>query len=131
MIVEYRENKRTLRGKNSKKKYRYNRRVLLKCEECGKEREVNCTRKIQQSETHRCKSCEEISMTLVKSGVIQFDHEQGKYHLPHLKEILDAYSVNSGETYILEIDKLGNMAILSQADKVSEGATTIPLGSRA
>ncbi len=71
------------------------------------------------------------------------------------------YSVNSGETYVLEIDeveagsalsgqstfdKLGNMAILSQADKVedtvleasssprdvrSEGATTIPLGSRA
>ncbi len=256
MIVEYRENKRTLRGKNSKKKYRYTRRVLLKCEECGKEREVNCTRKIQQSETHRCKSCvvselgrknkgkpgwnkggiqkladcqvgkvfinssgycevyvgnafdkkqrkdkyrlvhklvaqvknndylpkhslvhhidgdktnnnptnlylckskaihqdihtqlEEISMILVKSGVIRFDHEQGKYHLPHLEEILDAYSVNSGETYVLEIDgrkcrgflglfhsrvdKLGNMAILSQADRPSEGATTIPLGSRA
>ncbi|MEM8718298.1 MAG: HNH endonuclease [Cyanobacteria bacterium P01_G01_bin.39] len=88
---------------------------------------------------------EELSMTLVKAGVIRFDHDQGKYHLPQLGEILAAYSVNSGKTYVLEIDSLGNMAILSQADQesskllednssfsssFSEGATTIPLGSR-
>lgn len=57
MIVEYRENKKTLRGKGAKRRYRYTRRVLLKCEICGLVREVNCTRKIQQSETHPCKSC--------------------------------------------------------------------------
>ena len=73
---------------------------------------------------------EELSMTLVKAGVIQFDHKRGKYHLPQLEEILAAYSVNSGKPYVLEIDRLGNMAILSQADRPSEGATTIPLGSR-
>ena len=65
--------------------------------------------------------------------------------MPQLEEILAAYSVNSGKTYVLEIDLLGNMAILSQADMrtvemfeasstiaslLSEGATTIPLGSR-
>ena len=239
MIVEYRENKRTLRGKGSKRKYRYTRRVLLKCELCGIEREVNCTRKIQHSSTHPCKSClvkqlghsnkgrqawnkgnikplsecqvgkvfinssgycevyvgnafdkkqrrdkyrllhklvakvkkgeelsthelvhhvdgdktnnnpdnlficsskavhqdihtqlEELSMTLVKARIIQFDHSTGKYCLPQLEEILAAYSVNSGETYVLEIDNLGNMAILSQAEQCSEGASTIPLGSR-
>ena len=68
-------------------------------------------------------------MTLVKSGVIQFDHTR-KHHLPHLEEILDAYSVNSEETCVLEIDNLGNMAILNQADEQSEGATTIHLRSR-
>ncbi len=73
---------------------------------------------------------EELSMTLVKAGIIRFDHTTGKYHLPQLKEILAAYSVNSGKTYVLEIDSRGNMAILSQADTISEGATTIPLGSR-
>lgn len=112
MIVEFKENKRTLRGESANRKYRYTRRVLLKCEICGVEREVNCTRKIQQSEKH------------------PFNHEIGKYHMPQLEEILAAYSVKSGETYVLEIDKFGNMAILSQADKPSEGATTIPLGSR-
>lgn len=239
MIVEYRENKRTLRGTGAKRKYRYTRRVLLKCEKCNKEREVNCTRKIQQSSTHHCKSCivaeigkknkgksawnkgdikpitdckvgsifinssgycevyvgnafdkkyrkdkyrllhqlvaqaknsnytpknslvhhidgdktnnnpnnlfvckskaihqdihtqlEDLSMTLVKSGVIQFDHTTGKYHLPQLEEILTAYSVNSEEIYSLHITKTGDMTILSQADKPSEGASTIPLGSR-
>lgn len=54
--------------------------------------------------------------------------------MPQLEEILAAYSVNSGKPYVLEIDRLGNMAILSQADMrvslPSEGATTIPLGSR-
>ncbi|MGL6340384.1 MAG: hypothetical protein ACRC80_14750 [Waterburya sp.] len=69
-------------------------------------------------------------MTLVKAGVIQFCHKTGKYHLPHLEEILNVYSVNSGEAYVLEIDKLGNMAILSQADIPLEGATTIDLSSR-
>ncbi len=49
MTIEYRENDRTLRGKNAKRKYRYTRRVLLRCELCGATREVNCTRKIQQS----------------------------------------------------------------------------------
>ena len=75
---------------------------------------------------------EQISMTLVKAGVIQFNHETGKYFMPHLKEILNEYSENSEKPYVLEIDSLGNMAILSRADadKVSEGATTIPLGSR-
>lgn len=57
MIVEYRENKRTLRGEGAKRKYRYTRRVLLKYEICGVEREVNGTRKIQQSNRHPCKSC--------------------------------------------------------------------------
>ena len=57
MIVEYRENKRTLRVKDAKRKYRYTRRILLKCDVCGLEREVNCTRKIQHSKTHPCKSC--------------------------------------------------------------------------
>jgi HNH endonuclease len=57
MIVEYQENKRTLRGEGANRKYRYTRRVLLKCEKCALEREVNCTRKIQQSKTHHCKSC--------------------------------------------------------------------------
>lgn len=73
---------------------------------------------------------EELSMSLVKAGIIQFNHLTGKYYLPHLEEILSAYSVNSGKTYVLEIDNLGNMAILSQADKPSEGATTIVLSSR-
>lgn len=73
---------------------------------------------------------ENVSMMLVQKGVIQFDKNSNKYYLPHLEEILDAYSVNSGETYVLEINKLGDMAILSQADPRSEGATTIPLGSR-
>ena len=53
--------------------------------------------------------------------------------MPQLEEILAAYSVNSEKTYVLEIDRLGNMAILSQANSRqngSEGATTIPLGSR-
>ena len=65
---------------------------------------------------------EELSMTLVKAGIIQFDHKIGKYHLPQLKEILAAYSANSEETYVLEINDLGNMAILSQADS---GATLL------
>ena len=69
-------------------------------------------------------------MTLVKAGIIQFNHTTGKYHLPQLEEILTAYSVNSEKPYSLQIDKSGNMAILSQADKKSEGATTISLGSR-
>ena len=75
----------------------------------------------------------------------QFNHQTGKCYVPQLEEILAAYSVNSGKTYVLEIDLLGNMAILSQADMrtvemfeasstiaslLSEGATTIPLGSR-
>jgi hypothetical protein len=239
VIVEYRENKRTLRGAGAKRNYRYTRRILLKCEKCNKEREVNCTPKIQQSQTHYCKSCivaelgrknkgksawnkgevrpiadcsignvfinssgycevyvgnafdkkhrrdkyrllhhlvvqvknnkyienhhlvhhidgdktnnnpnnlfvceskaihqdihtqlENLSMTLVKSKVIQFDHTTGKYHLPQLEEILTAYSVNSEEIYSLQITKTGDMTILSQADQQSEGATTIPLGSR-
>ena len=242
MIVEYKENKRTLRGKDAKRKYRYTRRVLLKCEVCGVTREVNCTRKIQQAKTHPCKSCvvkklgknnkgkpawnkgnikplnecqvgkvfinssgycevyvgnafdkkqrrdkyrllhklvaqvkddgylskhdlvhhvdgdktnnnpdnlfvchskaihqdihtqlEELSMTLVKAGVIQFDHKRGKYHLPQLEEILAAYSVNSEKIYSLQITKTGDMTILSQADELQfalEGATTILLGSR-
>ena len=223
MIVEFKENVRTLRGKDTKRKYRYTRRVLLKCEICGATREVNCTRKIQESHTHLCKTCstkrlgklnkgrvawnnkkrkissdikvgslfvnssgyievyvgnafckkqrkdkyrllhklvaqakkgshldkhelvhhvdgdrtnnnpdnlfvckskahhqdihtqlEQLSMSLVKAGIIQFNHQTGEYHLPHLKEILNEYSVNSEETYVLEIDSLGNMAILSQ-----------------
>lgn len=239
MIVKYQENKKTLRGTGAKRKYRYTRRVLLRCEKCNKEREVNCTRKIQQSQTHCCKSCivaelgrknkgksawnkgniksiadcnvgnvfinssgycevyvgsafdkkhrkdkyrllhqlvaqvkhdkyipkhnlihhidgdktnnnpnnlficeskaihqdihtqlEHLSMTLVKSGVIQFDHTTGKYQLPQLEEILTAYSVNSEEICSLQIAKTGDMTILSQADSPSEGATTIPLGSR-
>lgn len=238
MIIEFRENKRTLRGSGANRKYRYTRRVLLKCELCGSEREVNCTRKIQESETHHCKKCivttlgqknkgkiawnngkrklskdiqvgavfinssgypevyvgnafdkkarkdkyrlihklvaqvikgdylndfervhhidgdktnnnpdnlyicestathrdihtqlEIISMSLVRAGIIQFDHDSASYHMPHLEEILNAYSVNSGETYVLQIDSLGNMAILSRAES-SEGATTIDLSSR-
>jgi|GEM_PF-3714323 len=50
--------------------------------------------------------------------------------MPQLEEILTAYSVNSEKIYSLEIDKSGDMTILSQADLPSEGATTIPLGSR-
>lgn len=75
---------------------------------------------------------ESLSMQLVKAGVIQFDHSSGLYHMPHLEEILDAYRVNSGEPCVLVIEKSGDMAILSQADSetISEGATTIPLGSR-
>ncbi len=73
---------------------------------------------------------ESISMQLVQAGIIQFDILTEKYTMPHLEEILDAYSVNSGETYSLSVDKAENMAILSQADSPSEGATTIPLGSR-
>lgn len=241
MIVEFLENVRTLRGKDARRKFRYTRRVVLKCEICGGTREVNCTKRIQESLTHPCKPCtaartgkansgktaynagsrkvfsecsvgkpyvnasgytevyvgnafdkkerrdkyrllhrlvaevksggtlarhslvhhvdgdkknnnpdnlyvceskaihqdihtqlESLSMQLVKSGVIQFDHSSGLYHMPHLEEILDAYRVNSGEPYVLAIDKSGDMAILSQADSesISEGATTIPLGSR-
>lgn len=62
--------------------------------------------------------------------VLRYIGKRGKYHLPQLEEILAAYSVNSEETYSLQINKNGDMAILSQADKLSEGATTIPLGSR-
>lgn len=235
MIIEFKENVRTLRGAGSSKKYRYTRRVVLQCEECEKIREVNCNQKIRQSDTHVCKSCkvrelgklnkgksawnkissdikvgnlylnssgyyevyvgsafvkakrkdkyrllhrlvaeakqgfpldahqlvhhidgnkknnhpdnlyisnsraqhqdihtqlEEISMKLVQAGIIQFDHKIGQYIMPQLEVILAAYSVNSGEPYVLEIDSLGNMAILSQAENYSEGATTIPLGSR-
>jgi len=51
--------------------------------------------------------------------------------MPHLEEILGEYRVNSGEPYVLSIQESGNMAILSQAESEgSEGATTIPLGSR-
>ena len=70
---------------------------------------------------------EKLAMILVANGVIQFDRKTNRYRMPHLKEILDAYRVNSGETYVLDIE---NMAILSQANLRSEGATTIPLGSR-
>lgn len=70
---------------------------------------------------------ESIAFELVKKGVIQFDHNKGTYYMPHLEEILDAYSVNSEEPYVLDIE---NMAILSQGDAKSQGATTIPLGSR-
>lgn len=38
------------------------------------------------------------------------------YTMPHLEEILNAYSANSGETYSLQIYQTVNMAILSQAD---------------
>lgn len=69
-------------------------------------------------------------MKLVQAGIIRFDRESNTYFMPHLEEILDAYSVNSGETYVLEIKPSRDMAILSQADRRSEGATTIPLGSR-
>lgn len=68
-------------------------------------------------------------MILVANGVIQFDQNTKSYKMPHLNEILDAYRVNSGKTYVLD---LKNMAILSQADKSdslnesAEGATTIP-----
>lgn len=34
---------------------------------------------------------------------IQFDRSTGQYYLPQLEEILAVYSVNSGETYVLEI----------------------------
>lgn len=240
MIVELRENVRTLRGKNANRKYRYTRRILIKCEVCEQIREVNCTTKIHQASTHHCKTCvakqigkanagrvaynnsslkpfheckvgnpyinssgyievyvgnaydkktrtdkyrllhrlvaevktgkplnkeylvhhvdgdktnnnpdnlyiceskaihqdihtqlESISMELVKAGIIQFDHLSRKYFMPHLEEILNAYRVNSGKTYVLQIDQSGNMAILSQAEleKDSEGATTIPLRS--
>ena len=50
--------------------------------------------------------------------------------MPHLEEILNAYSVNSEKTYSLQISKSGDMAILNQADEPSEGATTILLRSR-
>jgi hypothetical protein len=76
---------------------------------------------------------EKLAMILVANGVIQFDKNTKSYKMPHLKEILDAYRVNSGKTYVLDLE---NMAILSQADESdslnesAEGATTIPLGSR-
>jgi hypothetical protein len=87
---------------------------------------------------------EKLAMVLVANGVIQFDKDTKSYKMPHLKEILNAYRVNSEETYVLDLE---NMAILSQADELagghaygvdpkarlvqdSEGATTIPLGSR-
>lgn len=252
MIIEFQENVRTLKGKDANRKYRYTRRVLLQCENCGTKRAVNYTRKIRESKTHPCKSCkvrelgklnkgktawnnkinkvsseikvgsaftnssgyleiyvgnafdkrqrrdkyrllhklvaqvkkgdylsehelvhhidgdktnnhpnnlfickskahhqdihtdlESLSMSLVKAGIIKFNHETEKYYLPQLEEILAAYSVNSEEPYVLEIDgelrgtwfrlqnrhvdSLGNMAILSQADPRSEGATTINL----
>ena len=88
---------------------------------------------------------EELSMILVKAGIIQFDHETEKYIMPRLEEILNEYSVNSEEAYSLSIKKNGDMVILSQAeitedtgleasssprDVRSEGATTISLESR-
>lgn len=73
---------------------------------------------------------ESISMRLVQAGIIHFNPLTEKYTMPHLEEILDAYSVNSGDTYSLSVDRTGNMAILSQAEQPSEGATTILLGSR-
>ena len=73
-----------------------------------------------------------VALQLVKSGVIQFDPDTKTHFVPHLEEILNVYCVNSGEPYVLSIEKSGDMAILSQAESinVSEGATTIPLGSR-
>lgn len=50
--------------------------------------------------------------------------------MPHLEEISNAYSVNSEEIYSLQITKTGDMTILSQADKLSEGATTIDLSKK-
>lgn len=51
--------------------------------------------------------------------------------MPHLEEILSAYSVNSGKPYVLQTNSLGDMEILSQAEvKTLEGATIIPLGSK-
>ena len=239
MLIEILENARTLRGLGAKRKYRYTRRVKLRCEICLNERVVNYSKKIRESDIHPCKTCknrsigkankgrpawnkgnvkprhrieigkayinssgykevylgrghnytsrkdkyclihrlvaelqkgspltkhervhhidgdklnnqpnnlyicqsnghhreihdqlESISMQLVQAGIIQFDILTEKYTMPHLEEILNAYSVNSGETYSLSVDKAENMAILSQADSPSEGATTIPLGSR-
>lgn len=241
MIIRYLENVRTLRGAEASRKYRYTRKVELKCDLCENIRVVNATPKIKNSLKHPCKSCllkelgkqnrgrtpynkgsiknledcligkpylnssgywevyvgsafkktsrqdkyrllhrlvaeikfgeplpkhflvhhvdgdktnsspdnlylceskavhqdihsqlESLSMNLVKKGIIQFDHSTGTYQMPHLEEILDAYRVNSGKPYVLEIKKSGDMAILSQAEvlETSEGATTIPLGSR-
>ena len=87
-----------------------------------------CESKATHQDIHT--QLENLSMTLVQSGVIQFDHTTGKYHLPQLEEILTAYSVNSEKIYSLQITKTGDMTILSQADIPSEGATTIPLGSK-
>ena len=103
-----------------------------------------CKSKAHHRDIHT--DLESLSMSLVKAGIIKFNHETEKYYLPQLEEILAAYSVNSEEPYVLEIDErpcaretrkgtrefdsLGNMAILSQADPRSEGATTIELSSR-
>jgi hypothetical protein len=83
-----------------------------------------------------------LTPTLIKQYILYFCRSTGEYYLPHLKEILDAYRVNSEETYVLDITDnlsfrgflgssvLENMAILSQAETISEGATTIQLGSK-
>jgi hypothetical protein len=74
-----------------------------------------------------------LALGLVEAGIIQFDFDSKTYFMPHLEEILNAYRVNLGEPYVLKINNLGNMAILSQAEfntqVDSEGSTTIPLGS--
>jgi hypothetical protein len=57
MIVEILENKKTLRGSGSSRKYRYTRRVLLQCETCSEKREVNWTPKISKSKQHICRKC--------------------------------------------------------------------------
>ena len=95
-----------------------------------------CKSKAHHQDIHT--QLEQLSMSLVKAGIIQFSHETGEYHLPHLKEILNEYSVNSEETYVLELDdinaasrrlvpmnvnSLGNMAILSQAESHDHGSS--------
>jgi hypothetical protein len=76
---------------------------------------------------------EKVTMQLVQAGIIQFNHETAQYTMPDQEEIFDLYSVNSEDTYSLVIPKGNDLdkAILSQAEQYSEGATTIPLGSRA
>lgn len=53
-------------------------------------------------------SLKNIAFKLVEWGVIRFDSSTGEYYLPHLEEILDAYRVNSEETYVLDKPEYGN-----------------------
>jgi hypothetical protein len=224
VIVEILENVRTLRGSGCKRKYRYTRRIVLKCDICGECRESNATKKIQQSLEHPCRRCiaakvgkkntgrsaynaghrkpfeqcnvgkpyinssgytevyvgnafdkkerrdkyrllhrlvaevkhgntlekhvlvhhvngdkrdnhpdnlflcemlcshrgihdqlEQLSMHLVKMGIIQFDHSTGKYYIPCQDELFNKFPVVSRVPCFLAIEKTGQMRIVSQS----------------